>query len=364
VSRPQIQSLVERLCPVTRFAGRGVCIAFVDSGFYPHADLVQPRGRIRAYVDVTRDQAQPGELLSRTSWSWHGTMTVCCAAGNGYLSGGRYRGLASESEVVLVKAKDEEREGILGSHVATALRVPLRHRDLGVRVVSISLGVEPDDDDATEVARAVDELVAAGIVVVAAAGNVPDRAPTLPASARAAITVGGIDDRNTSDRGDDRPWPSSHGEVAPGLYKPDLLAPSILVPAPMVPGTFQAREAHALYDLVTVLEEMRLESSKDEGAREELESFYDAVDGRIASQKYIAPDYQHVDGTSFAAPIVAAVVAQMLEANPALSPAEVKRGLIETSRGLPNVPREVQGAGIVEPAAAVDWAAARARRSQ
>ncbi len=357
MSRPQVQSLVERLAPSTRFVGRGVCIAFIDSGFYPHADLVQPHGRIRAYVDVTRDEPEPRELLARKAWSWHGTMTVCCAAGNGYLSGGRYRGLAPESEVVLIKAKDDEREAIVGGHVAAALRVPLRHPELGVRVVSVSLGVEPGDPDARAVERAVDELVAAGVVVVAAAGNVPDRAPTAPASAESAITVGGMDDRNTTEGGDDALWPSSHGEVRPGVVKPDLLAPSILIPAPMVPGTFEAREAHALYDLLTVLEEMLLEPAKDERARESAKALFDAVDSRLAVQKYIAPDYQHVDGTSFAAPVVAAVVAQMLEANPKLAPRDVKRALLATARKLPGVSAEVQGAGVVQPAAAVDWAA-------
>jgi serine protease AprX len=42
---------------------------------------------------------------------------------------------------------------------------------------------------------------------------------------------------------------------------------------------------------------------------------------RINDQKFIHPHYQHVDGTSFAAAIVSAAVAQMLEANPALTPA-------------------------------------------
>ena len=334
-------------------------MAFVDSGFHPHADIVQPQGRIRAYVDVTREGAEPSSLLARRPSSWHGTMTVCCAAGNGYLSGGRYRGLASESDIVLIKAKDDERDGIVGSHVVAALRVPLQQRELGVRVVSVSLGVDRDDPAAGEVDKAVDELVAAGIVVVAAAGNVPDGMPEPPASATAAITVGGMDDRNTNDGNDDRSWPSSHGEVRPGVFKPDLLAPAILVPAPMVPGTFEAREAHALYDLLTVLEEMLLESGEDPSAR----ALFEAVDARIGQKKYIAPDYQHVDGTSFAAPVVASVVAQMLEANPALSSSDVRRGLLQTARALPNVPRELQGAGIVEPAAAVEWAAARARVS-
>src|SRR4029453_7310625 len=35
------------------FAGRGVTIALIDSGFYPHPDLVRPKSRILCYVDAT-----------------------------------------------------------------------------------------------------------------------------------------------------------------------------------------------------------------------------------------------------------------------------------------------------------------------
>src|SRR5262249_8549007 len=35
-----------------RFTGRGVTIAFLDSGFYAHADLVQPKNRIVAYHNI------------------------------------------------------------------------------------------------------------------------------------------------------------------------------------------------------------------------------------------------------------------------------------------------------------------------
>ena len=353
MQRPQIPSLVERLCPSTRYAGRGVCIAFVDAGFFPHPDLRLPRGRIRAYVDVTRDQPEPRELLERKAWSWHGTMTTCAAAGNGYLSGGRYRGLASESDVVLVKAKDEDAD-VRAAHVVAALGIPLRHPDLGVRVLSISLGVDPGDPQSSEIERAVERATQAGVVVVAAAGNVADRAPTAPASAKSAITVGGFDDGGTIDAGDDGPWPSSHGGG-----KPDLLAPAAWVPAPMVPGTLEAREAHALYDLLTVLEEMSLEPSSLPALAESSADLLERVGARIALQKYIARDYQHVDGTSFAAPIVASIVAQMLEANPALGPADVRGGLLQTARKLEGVPADVQGAGLVQAAAAVAWAESR-----
>jgi len=358
MGRPQIQSLVERLCPSTHYAGRGVCIAFIDCGFYPHPDLRLPRGRIRAYVDVTRDEPEPRELLARKASSWHGTMTTCCAAGNGYLSGGHYRGLASDSEVVLVRAKDEDDEAG-AEHLINALRVPLRHPGLGVRIMSVSLGLDPDDRRSRDVERAVDEATKSGICVVVAAGNVPNRVPTAPASAEGAITVGGFDDANTPDPSDDTPWPSSHGEVRPGVFKPDLLAPSVWVPAPMVPGTLEAREAHALYDLLTVLEEMSLEPSRIEEVVKSSSELLDQVDARITLQKYIARDYQHVDGTSFAAPVVASVIAQMLEANPALSPAEVREGLLKTTRKLPGISTQIQGAGVVQPAAAVTWAEKR-----
>ena len=289
-SRPLVPSLVERLCPSTKYAGRGVCIAFVDSGFYPHPDLRLPRGRIRAYVDVTRDQPEPAELLARKASSWHGTMTTCSAAGNGYLSGGRYRGLASESDVVLVRAKDEDAD-VRAEHLVAAIDLPMRHPELGIRVMSISLGLEPGDPRAAAVERAVGRAVAHGVVVVAAAGNVEGRVPTAPASASTAITAGGFDDKTTPDPSDDTIWPSSHGEVAPGVFKPDLLAPSVWVPAPMVPGTLEAREAQALYDLLTVLEEMALEPSRVEALAASSTDMLERVkSAAVAKQRALTDD--------------------------------------------------------------------------
>jgi serine protease AprX len=64
-----------------------------------------------------------------------------------------------------------------------------------------------------------------------------------------------------------------------------------------------------------------------------------------------------VDGTSFAAPVVASVVAQMLEANPGLSPADVKRILLETAVPVAELPALRQGYGVLDPRAAL--AAAR-----
>lgn len=363
--RPQFLSIPERLEASREFRGRGVVMGFVDVGFYPHPDLMHPRRRIKAYADAARDEPVGSEFFSPQPFGWHGTMTACCAAGNGYVSGGRYRGLASEAEVVLIKAGIDDGR-VRGKHVAHAIRLPLRYPQLGIRILNVSLGVFAHDPDREDVEAAVREVVEAGITVFAAAGNVAGQVPSAPGSAAEAITVGGGRIRSVEEEGEHEPWPSSYGSPRPGVHKPDLIAPAIWVPAPILPGTLVAREAIALFQLVTVLEEASVEHGFSEtrqtaspSERESVQGLLRAVAGRIERCKYISQDYQHVDGTSFASPITASVAAQMLEACPRLTPAEIREGLLETAEPMKNVDRAVQGAGVLEPRRAVEWAVRR-----
>lgn len=364
--RPQFLSIPERLEASREYRGKGVVMGFVDVGFYPHPDLMQPRRRIKAYADAARDDPMGTEFFTPQPFCWHGTMTACTAAGNGYVSGGRYRGLASEADVVLIKAGIDNGR-VLGKHVAHAIRLPLRYPHLGIRILNVSLGVFPHDPDHDDVEAAVREVVSAGITVFAAAGNTAGQVPRAPGAAAEAITVGGGRIRGTEE-GEDEPWPSSYGSPRPGVHKPDLLAPAIWVPAPMLPGTLVAREAVALFNLVTVLEEASVEhgfsetrqtASPDE--RASVEGLLRSVASRIERCKYISQDYQHVDGTSFASPITASVAAQMLEACPSLTPADLREGLIATAETIKNVDRAVQGAGVLQPLRAVEWAVRRAQ---
>src|SRR4029079_13766732 len=75
------------------------------------------------------------------------------------------------------------------------------------------------------------------------------------------------------------------------------------------------------------------------------------VNAGLHDEKVIDEHYKMVDGTSFSAPIVSSVVAQMLEANPKLTPSEVKRILIRTARRLPDISVDRQGWGTVQPKA-------------
>lgn len=343
--------------------GEGVTIAFLDSGFYPHPDLTQPQNRVLAFVDASTDEIVVGaDFRAPTLASWHGMMTSVAAAGNGFLSRGYYAGMASAANLLLIKISTPA--GRIGeADILRGLRWLADHwREYGVRVVNLSVGGDEGLRAESELNQLVNQLVDNGLVVVAAAGNVgcDDLCP--PASAAKAITVGGLDDRNTLDPDTNQMWHSTWGQGPDGILKPELIAPSIWLAAPVLPGTAIA-EQNAILD--------RLHRARDEELpalltgrlhdlgfdldllAEPVEAQRVAVLQKLIANKFISPFYQHVDGTSFAAPIVASVVAQMLSANPALTPERVKALLIATARPLPGVPDFQQGFGVVVPGQAV-----------
>jgi serine protease AprX len=300
-----------------RLSGKGVTLALVDSAFHPHPDLTRPRNRIRAWVDASTPGVQalhfapdaeprwPGWDAARPA-RWHGLMTSVVAAGNGQQSHGLYRGMAPAADLVLVQVMNQQ--GRIGNEaIARALEWLESHAaSLGVRVVSLSLGGEPVEPlAANPVDAAVGRLVAQGVSVIVAAGNDGERRLVPPATAPLAVTVGGIDDRNSFDHTETALWHSSYGETAFGATKPEIVAPSLWVVAPVLPGSELAREAAELF---------RRRAAGDP-----------SVEARLAETKLVTPSYQHAEGTSFAAPIGAGIVATMLEANPALQPRRARR---------------------------------------
>ena len=351
--------------------GRGVTIAVIDSGFYPHPDLVEPTNRIKAYVACTLSGARVKAFTKKAkpSWpgsakppsvSWHGMMTSVTLAGNGRLSKGLYRSLAPQAEVVLVKVAGPKAK-IGDRQIEAGLKWVLEnHRRFEIRIVNLSLGGDkPISSKASRVDRLVEKLTEEGVVTVVAAGNGGVRRLVPPGSAPSAITVGGLDDKNTFARDEWSVWQANWGKTADGIWKPEVVAPSIWVVAPILPKTATAREAAALVGIrhasprrmVTLVKKApppirgwRFGSTP--GIRA-------AVEERIAMLKLVTEHYQHVDGTSFASPIVASVVAQMLEVNPALTPRAVKDILVRTAERLAGVPADRQGSGVVSAPAAV-----------
>jgi serine protease AprX len=353
------------------FTGRGVTIAFLDSGFYAHDDLTKPKDRIVAYHNIFSPNEDLRALRTSDVASWHGMMTSVVAAGNGHLSEGFYRGIAPDAKVVLVKVGRTGR--IPEKNIQQGLEWIIdQAREYDIRVVNISAGGDFEQTYLeNSLCQTVERAVRAGMTVVCAVGNAgmaPGHPVLPPASSPAAISVGGLDDQNSLDRAKRGMYRSSYGPTIDGLQKPELIAPGIWVAAPILPSTPTADQA-------------QLYSSLDAAADDELQAIIECspgidkdIDGardlpvpllrqlitiKLREGNVINGSYKYVDGTSFASPIVASIVACMLEANPRLTPQQVKRILIDTAERVHGVEIERQGWGVVVARKAVEVALAK-----
>ncbi|HYT49804.1 MAG TPA: S8 family serine peptidase, partial [Pyrinomonadaceae bacterium] len=151
-----------------RFTGRGVTVAFLDSGFYAHPDLTTPTNRILAYHSIFAEEGDQTSLETNDVASWHGMMTSVVAAGNGGLADGFYRGIASEANLVLVKIGRTGR--ITEDQIQRGLEwVLAHHKEHQIRIVNISAGGDFDESYLTNsLAQTVERCVREGLTVVCA----------------------------------------------------------------------------------------------------------------------------------------------------------------------------------------------------
>lgn len=347
-----------RLDANPHFTGKGVTICFIDSDFFPHPDLTCHYNRIKAMVDITG--SGPSD---QPEGQWHGTMTSVVCAGDGYLSNGLYKGIAAEANLVLLKVQDN-RGRILQSNIIKALEWVLENHSLyGIRVVNMSLG----DDEAvsykeSKIDQLAEALIERGITVVAAVGNTEDGQIKPPANGLHVIAIGGIDDDNRLNAGKTA-YHSTYGRTSDALMKPELVAQAIWIAAPILPGTAVQKEAALLHDLLQQSNEALIDALESNIAHTMLDSTLrsvtdpDFIRGKIIERiqrgKFIAPHYMHADGTSFAAPIVSAVVAQLIECNPLLSPADIRHILFSSAKRLDSIAPERQGYGMIQPRKAI-----------
>lgn len=360
-------SVPARLRTENRYTGKGVCIALIDSGFVPHPDLTMPKNRILVYYDAVNRVEAPLPPTDVHLHSWHGTMTACTAAGNGWLSHGQYTSAAPNASVILLRVMQNNGR-IPTPVIVEALEWCVQHHEqYSIDIINLSVYADERDNLLEHpVTLLVEELVARGVAVVAASGNNPALPLRPPAVAPSAITVGGLDDKNTLLDEQYTLYNSSYGTTALGLNKPEVIAPAIWLPAPILPGTPVHTEAAALCALdamtdaqiVRTLSFLITDTALPPALIQETDVavIRDAVVRRISEEKIISPSYKHVDGTSFAAPIVCSIIAQMLEANPRLTPAHIKDILISTADYMHGFARERQGYGRVDAVAALRMA--------
>ncbi len=293
------------------YTGKGVTVAVIDSGIdATHRDL--PFGsKVVQNVKLAPDLFGSGPLvlegLSNTdTTSGHGTHVAAIAGGTGAALAGKYRGVAVGSNLVGIGAGE-------ALFILTALEgfdwVLQNRLKYGIRVISNSWGTSGEfaPDNPINVASKIAHD--AGLTVVFAAGNegpgLNSLSPYCVAPWVICAAAGHKDGARLADF-------SSRGVPGDSLHHPTLTAPGVDIAS-----------ARATTGIV-------------------INTFF-AVD--VINLGTDAVSYAAASGTSMATPHVSGTVALMLEANPALTPDQVKSALELTATPMPGYQPYEVGAG-------------------
>ena len=321
--------------------GKGVGIAIVDSAIYDrHKSFVSAVDGKKRITDSKEFTHGGG-----TDKFGHGTHVAAIAAGGkgkyDDLEAGNalnnYQGIAPEASLIPVRVLENNGVGSTAAFIEAMNWIYEKRIDENIKVVNLSLGTPAIETWRNDpVCRAVRRLTAAGVVVVAAAGNNGKSATGqklygaihAPGNDPTVITVGASNTMGTDQRSDDiMATYSSHGPTRSfytdsanvkqydNLVKPDLVAPGNKVIA-------AAAKENALLTSNPTL----------------LANTVEKEENRL----------MYLSGTSMATPVVSGTVALMLQANPKLTPNMVKMILMYTAQPLAGFNHLEQGAGQLE----------------
>lgn len=193
-----------------KFTGKGVCVAFLDTGVAPHIDLCIPKNKIRKFVDFDKNKKRAYDD------NGHGTFVAGVCAGSGLGSGRGFFGSAPNAELVAIKIMDEN--GECGAFkVLEGMQWILDHKkETDIKLCCMSFGSEPlPKNDPLKMGAEV--LVKNGITVVCASGNSGIGSVRSPGVSANVITVGSVGAHyKISDF-------TSRG-ICDGIVKPDFYA--------------------------------------------------------------------------------------------------------------------------------------------
>ncbi|HEU4937848.1 MAG TPA: S8 family serine peptidase [Vicinamibacterales bacterium] len=301
------------------YDGAGIGVAVVDSGISTHSAL---DSRVIARVNlVSWEGPTIGDPYG------HGTHVAGIIGGNTnapkYVTPAFAGGSAPGVNLIDVRVLGATGVGYTSDVIAGIDWAIANRAKYGIRVINLSLGHAVSEPAAIDpLCQAVARAVQAGVVVVASAGNygvTSTGAPVLggitsPGNSPFAITVGAIDTGGTVTRSDDTV--AAYSSKGPTRYdfavKPDVVAPGTRIVSLEAQGSYLAKN---------------------------YPSWHIAGSGKNA--------YFRLTGTSMATAVVSGGVALLLDANPFMTPGQVKVALQMGATFMPNAGLVGAGTGSV-----------------
>jgi serine protease AprX len=325
------------------YEGNGIGVAVIDSGVAAWHDDLTRSNRTGQRVVHFKDFVN-GRTTAYDDWG-HGTHVAGTIASNGYDSLGTRGGIAPKANIIALKALGENGRSTI-SRIIAAIDYAVSVKNIyNIRVINMSLGAGVYESYNTDpLTIAAKRAVEAGIVVVAAAGNMGRAANgqpqygaiSAPGNAPWVLTVGASSTEGTVDRRDDKiaPYSSRGPTMIDFAAKPDLVAPGTATVS-LADKTSRMYIDKAQFLVSSLITPMATNSL-----------------GVPVLSSTFRP-YLTLSGTSMAAPVVSGTVALMLEANPTLTPNLVKAILQFTAQVYNGYDSLTQGAGFLNSRGAV-----------
>ncbi len=204
--------------------GEGIGVAVADTGICLHKDFVEGGNRILYFYDLLHGRTEPYDD------NGHGSHVAGIIGGNGFLSGGKYIGIAPKCNLIGIKVLDQRGDGNISDVLAGLQWIIDNKKKYNIRIVNISVGTTSKEniDENSLLVKGVNAVWDAGIVVVVAAGNNGPGPMSIstPGISRKVITVGSSDDRISVELfGNKTKDYSGRGPTSSCIKKPDIVAP-------------------------------------------------------------------------------------------------------------------------------------------
>lgn len=284
--------------------GKGVNIAVIDTGVYPHGDLVRPHRALSGFKDFINS------ISDAYDDNGHGTHICGVIAGSGALSDGKYRGIAPGAKIVMLKAFSSVGEGAFSDIIAAIDWTVENKEKYNLKILCLPFGCEaivPPDSD--PLSKACSVAWDKGLIVVAASGNKGPLQGTIttPGICPSIITSGCVECSDINIR----KWKiadfSSRGVRRETNVKPELVAPGVQITS--------------------------------------LASDISYIPG-LSRLKPLETPYRQMTGSSVSCGIAAACVALLVEKMPGISGNDMK-GILKLSCTSLNELKSSQGYGVI-----------------
>ena len=288
-----------------KLTGKNICIGLVDSGVYPHADLLNPKNKIKKFVDLINQCKYPYDD------NGHGTCMSGIICGSGYLSKGTNKGIAENSCIYSIKAFNSLGKGHVSNilySIQTLINEAAEHH---IKVICLPFELTSNDYFIISLfSKLFDIALNHNITIVVPAGHNGNTEGSIQgfATLNNCITVGGVDTNN----GHVKPYKYSSSGPFAKIEKPDLTAAAVDI--------------------------LSLSSNTN---------YISEINGSKTYPRPLENPYITYSGTSCAAAYISGVCAILYENNPDLNFKDLVC-LLKVSCKLIDIPKWIQGAGVLD----------------